>query len=191
MIPLVKSRLMQGKNPLYGAGVTELRTDRLILRRARRDDLEAMHAVLSDEQAMRYWSTGPHSDLAETERWLDSMITSPRDISDDFVVTLDGEVIGKMGAWRLPEFGFILRSDVWGRGYAREALAAFLDYMFQGRGAEFLTADVDPRNTSSLKLLADHGFIETGRGAATWTTHIGVCDSVYLRLDSATWLSAG
>lgn len=167
--------------------MTELRTDRLVLRRARSDDLEAMHAVLSDQQAMRYWSTGPHSDLAETERWLDSMLTSPREISDDFVVTLDGEVIGKMGAWRLPEFGFILRSDLWGRGYAGEAMAAFLAHMFRTRGVEFLTTDVDPRNTPSLKLLADHGFVETGRAKGTWETHIGLCDSVYLRLDLETW----
>ena len=149
-----------------------------------------MHAVLSDERAMRYWTTGPHADLAETERWLDSMITSPPEINDDFVVTLDGEVIGKMGAWRLPEFGFILRSDLWGRGYAREALAAFLEHMFRTRAVECLTADVDPRNTASLKLLADHGFVETGRATGPWNTHIGVCDSVYLRLDRDAWLSA-
>ena len=171
--------------------MTELRTDRLILRRARPGDLAAMHAVLSDEQAMRYWTNGPHTDLAETERWLRSMIDSPRELSDDFVVTLDGEPIGKMGAWRLPEFGFILRSDQWGRGFAAEALGAFLDYMFQGRGVESLTADVDPRNAASLRLLKARGFVETGYKAGNWTTHIGVCDSVYLRLDREAWLSAG
>ena len=170
---------------------TELRTERLVLRRARPADLEAMHAELSDERARRYWTTGPHADLAETERWLDSMITSPPEISDDFVVTLNGEVIGKMGAWRLPEFGFILRSNHWGQGYARESLAAFLGYVFRTRGIEFLKADVDPRNTPSLKLLADHGFVETGRAKGTWNTHIGLCDSVYLRLDREAWLSAG
>lgn len=168
----------------------ELRTERLVLRRARPDDLAAMHRVLSDEQAMRYWSSGPHADLAETERWLESMISSPREVSDDFVVTLDGEAIGKMGAWRLPEFGFILRSDHWGHGYAAEALAAFLDYMFRTRGADFLTADTDPRNAASLRLLANHGFVETGRASGTWETHIGLCDSVYLRLDRDAWLSA-
>jgi RimJ/RimL family protein N-acetyltransferase len=170
--------------------MTELRTKRLVLRRARLDDLEAMHAVLSDEEAMRYWSNGPHAELAETERWLDSMIVSPRAISDDFVVTLDGVAIGKMGAWRLPEFGFILRSDLWGRGYASEALRAFLDHMFRTRGVDFLTADTDPRNQAALRLLARHGFVETGRASGTWNTHIGLCDSVYLRLDREAWLSA-
>jgi len=169
---------------------TELRTDRLVLRRARTGDLEAIHAVLSDERAMRYWSNGPHAELAETERWLDSMITSPAEVSDDFVVTLGGEAIGKMGAWRLPEFGFILRSDHWGRGYASEAMRAFLDHMFRTRGIDFLTADTDPRNAGALRLLANHGFVETGRASGTWDTHIGLCDSVYLRLDRKAWLSA-
>ena len=170
--------------------MTELRTDRLILRRARPGDLAAMHAVLSDEQAMRYWTNGPHSDLAETERWLRSMIDSPRELSDDFVVTLDGEPIGKMGAWRLPEFGFILRSDQWGRGFAAEAMRAFLDHIFRSRGLDYLIADTDPRNENSLRLLATHGFVETGRASGTWNTHIGLCDSVYLRLDRENWLSA-
>ncbi len=171
--------------------MTELRTERLILRMARPEDLEAMHAVLSDDQAMRYWTTGPHTDLSQTREWLDSMIASAGEDGDDFVVTLDGEVIGKMGAWRLPEFGFILRSDLWGHGYAGEALTAFLGYMFKTRGIAHLVADVDPRNAGSLKLLAAHGFVESGRASGTWNTHIGVCDSIYLRLDRETWLSAG
>ena len=166
--------------------MTELHTDRLILRRARPDDLEAMHAVLSDERAMRYWTNGPHTELAETERWLRSMIDSPRELSDDFVVTLDGEPIGKMGAWRLPEFGFILRSDHWGRGFAAEAMRAFLDHIFRSRGLDYLIADTDPRNENSLRLLATHGFVETGRASGTWNTHIGLCDSIYLALERPT-----
>ena len=170
--------------------MTELRTDRLILRRARPDDLEAMHAVLSDERAMRYWSSGPHQDLAQTREWLDSMIDAPPEVSDDFVVTVAGEVIGKLGTWRIPEIGFIIRSNHWGRGYATEAMPAFLDHIFGSRDVEFLNADVDPRNTPSIRLLTRHGFVETGRAAGTWNTHIGACDSVYLRLDRERWLNA-
>jgi hypothetical protein len=29
-----------------------------------------------------------------------------------------------------------------------------------------------------------------GRASGTWNTHIGLCDSIYLRLDRDTWLSA-
>lgn len=170
---------------------TELRTDRLVLRRARPGDLEAMHAVLSDEAAMRYWSEGPHADIARTEAWLDSMIDAPPEESDDFVITLDGEVIGKLGTWKIPDIGFIIRSDFWGRGYAAEAMRAFLTHIFARPGVDRLTADVDPRNKGSLRLLKAHGFAETGFKAGNWTTHIGVCDSIFLELKRESWLSAG
>ncbi len=170
--------------------MTELRTDRLILRRARLDDLDAMHAVLSDEPAMQYWSHGPHADIAKTKEWLDSMIAAPPEESEDFVITVDGEVIGKLGAWRLPEIGFIIGSNNWGRRYAAEAMRAFLDHVFRARDIDFLAADTDPRNSGALRLLTDHGFVKTGYAERTWNTHIGICDSVYLRLDRETWLSA-
>ena len=69
--------------------MTELRTARLVLRRAIPDDLDAMHAVLSDPRAMTYWSHGPHEGLDQTREWLDSMLGSPPELSEDFVVTLD------------------------------------------------------------------------------------------------------
>jgi RimJ/RimL family protein N-acetyltransferase len=70
-------------------------------------------------------------------------------------------------------------------------MAAFLDHAFRSRAVDHLTADVDPRNEGALRLLASHGFAETGRAAGAWTTHIGLCDSVYLRLDRTAWLNAG
>ena len=131
---------------------------------------------------MHYWSNGPHSALDETRRWLDSMIEADPDESDDFIVTVDGDCIGKLGCWKLPEMGFILRSDHWGRGYASEAMSAFLAHIFSTRDIDRVTADVDPRNEGSLRLLEKHGFVETGRASGTWNTHIGVCDSIYLAL---------
>ena len=92
----------------------EIRTDRLLLRRARADDLEAIHAVLSEPRAMRYWSTPSHRDLEQSRAWLDAMITAPRDISEDFVIERDGVVIGKAGCYRIPDIGYILHPGHWG-----------------------------------------------------------------------------
>lgn len=154
----------------------------MVLRRARPEDLEALHKVFGDERAMHYWSNGPHTDLKETRRWLTSMIDASAAESDDFILTVDGECIGKLGCWKLPEIGFILRSDHWGKGYASEAMNAFLPHLFATRDLDRVTADVDPRNKGSLRLLQKHGFVETGRASGTWNTHIGLCDSVYLAL---------
>lgn len=159
----------------------EIRTERLILRRACAGDIEAMHRIMSDAQAMRYWSTPPHADIDETARWIASMIDADPSSSDDFIVTLDGDLIGKLGAWKLPEIGFLIDRAQWGRGYAGEALAAFIQRR-RLLGSPELTADVDPRNEGSIRLLARHGFVETGRAAGTWQVGSELCDSVYLAL---------
>lgn len=160
----------------------EIHTKRLVMRRARHADAPAMHQIMSDPVAMRYWSTPPHSNLAETERWIASMVESDPVTTDDFIVTFDGLQIGKLGAWRLPEFGFLFRPDHWGWGLASEALMAFIDRR-RALGSSEITADVDPRNTAALKLLDRAGFLETRRAKGTWRVGDELCDSVYLRLN--------
>jgi len=159
----------------------ELRTDRLLLRRAVATDVDAMHRIMSNPIAMRYWSTPPHVDVGETAKWLASMIDAEPSESDDFIVTLDGTVIGKLGAWKLPEIGFLIAPDFWGRSIASEAMVAFIDRR-RRLGSTELKADVDPRNAASLRLLKRHGFVETGRAAGTWQVGDELCDSVYLKL---------
>lgn len=160
-----------------------IRTSRLLLRRARPDDLDDMHRVLSDAQVMRYWSSAPHATRGQTRDWLAAMIASTRQESEDFVIERDGRAIGKVGAFRLPEIGYALARDQWGQGLAREAVAAFLAHVFARPDVDHLFADVDPRNIASLRLLAGLDFRETGRKGRAMKTHIGWCDSVYLRLD--------
>jgi RimJ/RimL family protein N-acetyltransferase len=142
-----------------------------------------MHEILSDPVAMRYWSSPPHRTLEESRDWLDSMIHAPAGESDDYIVELEGRVIGKTGCWRLPEIGFIFHPSCWGRGYAREAVAAVVDHLFATTAIPAVTADVDPRNAGSLALLADLGFRETGRASRTWCIAGEWADSIYLALD--------
>lgn len=160
----------------------EIRTPRLLLRRAEQADAAAMHRIMSAAAAMRFWSTPPHSAIEETEQWMAAMADADLAISDDFIVTLDGALIGKLGAWTLPEVGFLIDPVHWGKGYASEALGAFLERR-RRLGSTELTADVDPRNLRSIRLLERHGFVETGRAAGTWQLGEELCDSIYYALD--------
>lgn len=145
------------------------------------DDLPAIHRIMSDPRAMRYWSTPPHDTIAQSRDWLRSMVDADPAQSDDFVVTVDSEVIGKLGAWKLPEIGFLIAPDRWGQGIAGEAIAAFIARR-RSLGSAELTADVDPRNLASLRLLHRHGFVETGRATGSWKVGDELCDSIYLSL---------
>lgn len=162
-----------------------IRTERLVLRRATLGDVEAIHVVLSEPRAMTYWAHPPHERLEQTQTWLADMMAGTPEQSEDFLIEQDGRVIGKIGAWRLPEFGYLLHPDYWGQGLASEAMAAFLKRIAERGDIDRLRADIDPRNHASIRLLERFGFHESGRAARTYNTHIGWCDSVYFELDRA------
>ncbi|GAA4020275.1 GNAT family N-acetyltransferase [Sphingomonas swuensis] len=162
--------------------VESIRTERLLLRRARAEDAVALHPIFTDPEGMRYWSTLPHENLAQTEEWLASMIDAPADTSDDFILDLDGRAIGKLGCWRLHDVGYMLGREHWGHGYAGEAMAAFLAHR-RRMGSTEITADTDPGNLPSIRLLERHGFVETGRAENTWLIGGVWHHSIYWRKD--------
>lgn len=152
------------------------------MRRFRSDDAEAFHRILSDAEAMRYWSTPPHRELSETQAWIAQTIAAVEGgEADDFVVLHEGRIIGKAGLWHGNELGMIFSPEIWGRGLGKEAVGAVIDRAF-GSGLAAIKADVDPRNVRSLKLLRGLGFAQTG--VAERTLQIGGewVDSIYLEL---------
>ena len=134
---------------------------------------------------MRFWSTPPHADLEQTRAFVRATLAMTADgRGDDQVVELDGQVVGKAGLWDNQEIGFILAPAVWGRGVGRAAVKAVISRA-RTRGVTRITADVDPRNTASLKLLTGLGFVETGRVERTMQVAGEWVDSVYLELNLA------
>lgn len=159
-----------------------LKTERLVLRRARMEDVEDLHLVFSHPEAMRYWDSLPYTDIAQTRALLEMMVNAPPGNSDDFVVEHAGRVIGKAGCWQGNGIGFILHPDHWGKGLAHEALSVAIPHAFDTLSIDRLVADVDPRNAASLRLLGRLGFRETGRAERTIRVGEEWCDSVYLEL---------
>lgn len=160
----------------------QIRTARLLLRRPRMDDLDALFEIMGNPLAMRYWSTLPHASADVTRLWLEQKIARTAAGGEDFLIEHDGVVIGEVGAGRLPNFGFMIDPAHWGRGFATEASTAFIDYAFTRTAATELRADVDPRNTASLKVLGKLGFVQTGTAERTFLLGDEWCDSVYLAL---------
>lgn len=161
----------------------ELVTDHLILRRARLCDLADAHSFMSHPAAMRYWSTPPHENIEQTRSWLQALIDASIEVSDDFLIEFEGRVIGEVGAFPLPEFGFILHPDYWRRGFALEAACAAIRHIFATRSVNSLVADVDPRNAGSISLLSKLRFQKTGQAQSTFCVAGEWVDSEYYRLD--------
>lgn len=165
-------------------------TARLAMRALRVDDAAALHEAYGDPVAMRYWSSPPHRDVAETIDYI-----APRPGHDpwcDWAITRRGDdrAIGTLAAGeRRPcvvEIGYLLVPSAWGQGLAHEAVSALVARLFQG-GARRLFADTDPDNVASNTLLERLGFVREGLLRAEWETHIGVRDSVVWGLLRGEW----
>lgn len=160
-------------------------TERLILRPARMEDLEDLHAIMSDGRAMRYWSHAAHAGTERTQRYLTGMVAAVPEAEEYMVEhrAAPGRVIGKAGCWRADEVGYIFHPDVWGRGYAQEALAAILPRAFaRSPDLTAISAEVDPRNEASLRLLERLGFERSGGPAPAPEAEDAGCESVFLSL---------
>ena len=159
-----------------------LHSARLLLRPLAWGDVADMHAVMRRPEAMRYWSTLPHADLAATESWMARKLAR-EDRTSEFAMVLDGRVVGTVGGDQLPEIGFILHPDHWGKGLVSEAMAVVVAHIFASQPIAALTADVDPRNAASLRVLERLGFVVAGSAENTFLLGEEWCHSVYLRLD--------
>ena len=168
-------------HPMTGERAERLTGERLVLRRATMDDVDAFHGIFTDAQTMAHWSTPTHKSLEQTESWVRSMVEADHAAGDDFVIEKDGELLGKVGPWRLPEFGVLVRRDHWGQGVGFEAMTMLIDYL-RGRGVPHLVADIDPANTGSVRLMEKLGFVRSGYKKDAMLYDGKPVDSVYMRL---------
>lgn len=157
-----------------------IRTERLLLRPPRDEDLEALHAMFSDPETMRYWDRPPH-ERADTEAFLRGIMSEGDHL--ELIVEWQGRVVGRVGMWRVAEIGYIFDRAVWGQGIATEALAALIGEI-RARFPEVaeITAEIDPRNLASHHVLTKLGFVKTHEEARTLFLNDEWCDSAFYAL---------
>ncbi|TID25744.1 hypothetical protein E6O75_ATG03607 [Venturia nashicola] len=165
-------------------------TGNLLLRGAQKQHAIDLHQALSDPDVMRYWSSLPHTKLAQTEEWLSKMTSSPLNGTTDFIISYNATAVGKIGIWSLSpdthmlggEIGFLLAKEHHRKGFMTEALRAILPYLINQLGFEIITADIDPRNDVTIELLMKFGFRIVGRRDKTFQIGDEWMNSLYLEL---------
>lgn len=143
-----------------------------------------MHA---DDEVMRFAPTPPHTSIEQTQEWLSRRIDLPSDRGEDFVVELNGAVLGKVGFQSFPEIGYMFARRHWGQGFAHEALSAIIPRAFRLHKLEYILAIVDPQNAASLRLLARFGFDEDKKATRDIQESGELRDSVHLVLTRSNW----
>ena len=148
-----------------------LETERLVLREILPGDAEFVLELLNEpsflqfigdrqvrtvDDALRYIAAGPAASYAANGFGL--LLVERRE---------DGAALGICGLLKrdtLPDvdIGFAFRPAHWGRGYAREAASATLEWARDVLGMNRLVAITSPDNTPSMALLGRLGFTFEG-----------------------------
>ena len=148
-----------------------LQTDRLVLRRHRRDDAPAIAAALADWEVARWLARLPIPyTLPDAVSWIRTTTRNWNQATDyQFVVAEadDDRLVGHMGVRIEPggaegEFGYWFDRRAWGRGYASEAGREILRFAFDELGLQRVMAVVLPDNERSARVVRKLGLLPDG-----------------------------
>lgn len=141
----------------YSFAIPVIQTDRLTLREYRHADFNSFAQHLGDPESMAHIGLADHDTawrifsghaglwvLHGAGWWAVEMRQT-------------GEVIGNVGAFFRPtspvmEVGWNTYRAFWGRGFAREAAEAAVNFAFEVRREPKIQALIDPGNESSLRV---------------------------------------
>ena len=159
----------------------ELITARLQLRPFTAADHDAIHAVYSDPEVMRYVGHGAHRGMAETVRALRVYADILATHGYSFLAVVErgrGVVVGDAGlnplGGRGPdvELGYTVARADWGRGYATEIGRALVDHAFTTLGVSRVVAQVEPANAASRHVLEKLGMTAREERVAYGRPHL-------------------
>ncbi len=176
----------------------ELATQRLQLRRIRQSDAPELFAILSDEEAMRFYGHEPHHNISETHSLISKIeVRYARREAIRWAVTLKGEdrLIGTCSLHhidaesRRAETGYELHRAYWGRGLMPEAVAAILTYGFSEMELHRVEALIDIANEQSKNLLLKLGFTYEGNLRQRYFMNGRFEDEHYFGLLRDEWLA--
>lgn len=174
-------------------GTQRIETDRLILRRYRIEDADAMYKNwASDSEVTKFlmWPPHPSVDVSRgiIEDWLKEY---PDEKYYQWAIVLKAngdEPIGGIGVVHMNEdismvhIGYCLGRAWWRRGIMSEALKAVMDFMFDTVEVNRIESRHDPRNPNSGKVMQKCGMKYEGTlRSADWNNQ-GICDACYYAL---------
>ena len=173
-----------------------LTTTRLSLRRIRDEDVDDFYAVYSDPKVMRYWSTPPLPNLeaaAKLIREIHAGIERRELLKWAIALRTNDRLIGSVTLFhpdfthRRVEIGYALAHAHWRMGYMGETLEAIINFAFADLNMHRIEADVDPRNTASVRTVERLGFQQEGYLRQRWQVNGEIQDALFFGLLEPDW----
>ncbi|HWH18614.1 MAG TPA: GNAT family protein [Allosphingosinicella sp.] len=175
-------------------------SERLILRRPKREDYEAFLRSWDDPEMTRYTNARPNvsrfiSDLIEemqTKQPGESDLNGPWyqfsiERRDNSALVGDIGIGFGVPGERQVEIGYRIHPDHHRRGYAREAVAAIIDYLIAEHGIHRFVGVAAAPNAASIALLRSLGFRQEGYFKESFLCNGEWLDDAYYALLASEW----
>jgi len=175
----------------------QIQTRRLILRQLTLADREAFFAYRSLPEVYQYQGWAP-KDISEADIFLKTNETLLPNVPDTWlqwaICLKSGLLAGDLGMHfsadgYQAEIGYTLSPCFQGNGYAGEAVEAALAYLFNELHKYRVTASVDPRNQSSIRLLEKLNFRLEAYYLESYPDSITYTDDLCYAMLLKEWLS--
>ena len=174
-------------------GTQKINTDRLILRRFRQEDADAMYENwASDSEVTKFLMWKTHSDREESHSIMQSWI--PQYADNQYyhwaiVLKENGdEPIGAIAVGHINEevssmqISYCLGRKWWHQGIMSEALASVMDFLFDNVDVNRIEARHDPKNPNSGKVMQKCSMKYEGTLRCSDWNNQGICDASYYAL---------
>ncbi len=147
--------------------ITELRTERLILKKMTVTDSSSLFKIWSDPEVTKFMNINNFNDeeqAAQMIELLDKLSQENKAIRYSIYHLESEQIIGSCGYNLLDfenskaEIGYELGKEYWRNGFATEVILKLLDYAFNNLHFNRIEAKVEPANTNSIKLLEKLNF---------------------------------
>ena len=138
-----------------------IKTERLVLRRFRREDASRLITLLSDLDVVRWLTVVPYPyEAVDAAEFIDRMA----DDGDAFAITRDDMLIGCISTGN--QLGYWVEKPSWGQGYVTEAARAMITRYFASADRQVLTSGYHQGNDRSQAVLTKLGFEPNGQHRA-------------------------
>jgi ribosomal-protein-alanine N-acetyltransferase len=147
---------------------TILRTERLLLRPFREDDVDAALAYRDDEEFARFLPHIPQPfTRADALRFVTANIDERWETSPTFAIELGGRLIGTVNLEvdsdnQIAMLGYAIGRDHWGKGVALEAARAVVSWGFHTLNLAKIWASTDARHQRSRRVMEKLGMKREG-----------------------------
>jgi RimJ/RimL family protein N-acetyltransferase len=145
----------------YGAdNPLRIETDRLVIRAIDEDDLSTFHAIAGRREIALMLASIPHPLSLDAARdWVAERVYRGRNGFSAGIYRRDGTLVGCIGLVnKPPTVNYFLGPEHWGKGYATEALVAFLDWCAERFRLTEIRAGALHDNVGSHRVLEKAGF---------------------------------